>query len=77
MLSRVQLFVTPWTIACQAPLSVGFPRQEHWTGLPFSSLGDFPDLGIEPMSCLLFTWLKMKEKKKRIFLTDYYILFQY
>ena len=38
LLSRVQLFVTPWTVAHQAPLSMGFPRQEHWSGLPFPSL---------------------------------------
>ena len=43
-------FVTPWTVAHQAPLSVGFPRQEHWSGLPFPSLGDLPDPGIEPTS---------------------------
>ena len=43
-------FVTLWTVAHQASLSVGFPRQEHWTGLPFPSLGDLPDSGIEPMS---------------------------
>ena len=47
---RAQLFVTPWTVACQAPLSVGFPRQEYWSGLPFPSPGDLPDLGIEPRS---------------------------
>ena len=40
-------FVTPWTAAPQAPLSVGFPRQEYWSGLPFSTLGDPPDPGIE------------------------------
>ena len=38
----------PWTIACQAPLSMGFSRQEYWSGLPFLSLGDLPDPGIEP-----------------------------
>ena len=43
-------FVTPWTVACQAPLSMGFPRQEHCTGLPFPSPGDLPDPGIEPRS---------------------------
>ena len=48
--SHVQLFATPWTIARQAPLSVGFPRQEYWNGLPFPSPGKFPDLGIEPVS---------------------------
>ena len=42
--------MTPWTVACQAPLSMGFPRQEYWSGLPFPPPGDLPDLGIEPMS---------------------------
>ena len=41
---------TPWTVACQAPLSMGFSRQEYWSGLPFPSPGDLPDPGIEPMS---------------------------
>ena len=49
-LSRVQLFVTPRTVACQGPLSMGFRRQEYRSGLPFPSPGDLPDLGIEPMS---------------------------
>ena len=47
-LGHVRLFVTPWTIADQASLSVGFSRQEHWSGLPFPSPGDLPDPGIEP-----------------------------
>ena len=42
---------TPWAGACQAPLSVGFPSQEYWSGLPFPTPGDLPDPGIEP--CLL------------------------
>ena len=42
-------FVTPWTVAHQGPLSMGFPRQESWSGLPFPP-GDFPDPGIEPAS---------------------------
>ena len=46
-LSHVQPFVTPWTITCQAPLSMGFPRQEFWSGLPFPSPGDLPHPGIE------------------------------
>ena len=46
----VQLFVTAWTVAHQAPLSMEFSRQEHWSGLPFPSLGDLPDPGIEPTS---------------------------
>ena len=40
--------VTPWTVACQAPLSMGFSRQEYWSGLPFPSLGDLPNPGIKP-----------------------------
>ena len=49
-LSRVRLFATPWTVAYQAPPSVGFSRQECWSGLPFPSPGDLPDPGIEPGS---------------------------
>ena len=49
-LSRVQLFATPWTIACQAPPSMGFSRQEYWSGLPSPSPGDLPNPGIEPRS---------------------------
>ena len=41
---------TPWTVARQAPLSMGFPRQEYWSGLPFPSPGDLPDPAIEPGS---------------------------
>ena len=48
--SRVQLLVTPWTVARQAPLSMGFSRQEYWSELPFPSSGDLPDPGIEPAS---------------------------
>ena len=43
-------FVTPWTIACQAPVFMGFSRQEYWSGLTFPSPGDLPDSGIEPES---------------------------
>ena len=50
MLSHVQLFVTPWTVAQQAPLSMEFFRQEYRSGLPFPSPGDLPDPGIEPES---------------------------
>ena len=49
-LSRVQTLATPWTVAYQAPPSVGFSRQEYWSGLPFPSPGDLPDPGIEPRS---------------------------
>ena len=50
LLSRVRLFVTPWTVACQAPLSIQFSRQEYWSRLPFPPPGDLPDPGIELMS---------------------------
>ena len=40
----------PWTVVCQAPLSLEFSRQEYWSGLPFPSSGDLPDPGIEPRS---------------------------
>ena len=47
-LSRVQLFATPWTVAHQAPLSMGFSRREYWSGLPFPCPGDLPNPGTEP-----------------------------
>ena len=49
-LSCIRLFATPWTVAYQAPPSMGFSRQEYWSGLPFPSPGDLPDPGIEPGS---------------------------
>jgi len=52
-LSRVWLFATPWTIAHQAPPSMGFSRPEYWNGLPFPSPGDLPNPGIEPRSLAL------------------------
>ena len=48
--SRVQLFVTLWPVAHQAPLSMGFSRQEYWSGLPCPPPGDLPDPGIKPGS---------------------------
>ena len=50
VLGHIQLFATPWTVARQVPLSMGFSRQEYWTGLPFPTPGDLPDPGIESMS---------------------------
>ena len=50
LLSRVQLFGTPWTVAYQAPPSMGFSKQEYWSGLAFPSSGDLPDPGIKPSS---------------------------
>ena len=53
--SRVQLFATPWIIGHQAPLSMGFSRQEYWNELPFPSPGELPNLGIELASpCISF-----------------------
>ena len=48
--SRVQLLVTPWTVTYQGPPSMGFFRQEYWSGVPFPSLGDLPNPEIEPRS---------------------------
>ena len=50
--SSVQLFVTLWTVARQAPLSMGFSRPEHWSGLPYTPPGDLPGPGIEPASLM-------------------------
>ena len=49
----VQLFAPAWTVACQAPLFMGFSRQKYWSRLPFPSPGDLPDLGILPQSSAL------------------------
>ena len=49
-LSRVRLLAIPWTIVYRASLSMGFSRQEYWSGLPFPSPGDLPDPGIKPIS---------------------------
>ena len=48
--SHVRLFPTPWTVDLQAPLSMGFSRQEYWSGLPYPLPGDLPDPGIQPTS---------------------------
>ena len=50
LFSLIQLFATPWTVACQAPLSMEFSGQEYWSGLPLPSPGDLHDPGIKPMS---------------------------
>ena len=56
--------VIPWTIACQAPLSRGFPTQEYWNGLPFPSSGDLPDPGVESVS------LESPALAGRLFITE-------
>ena len=53
LLSRVRLFATLWSVAYQAPPSLGFSRQEYWSGLPFPSPGDLPNPGIKPGSPVL------------------------
>ena len=55
VLSHVRLFAAPWTVAYQASRSMGFSRQEYWSGLPFPSPGDLPNPGIEPRSPALHT----------------------
>ena len=60
-LSRVQLFATLWTVAHQAPLSMGFSRQEYWSGLPFPFPGDLPNPGIEPRSPALQAYTSTSE----------------
>ena len=70
-LSHVQLFATPWTVACQASSSMGFSRQEYWSGLSFPSPGDLPDPGIEPRSCTLQAdstiWATRESLSQRLF----------
>ena len=56
VLSHIQLFAAPWTIAPQAPLSMGFSRQEYWSGLPFPPPRDLPNPGIELVSQHLLHW---------------------
>ena len=63
--------MTPWTIAGQAPLSMGFSRQEYWGGLPFPSPGDLPDPGIEPMCPALAGRLFTSEPPGKPGLTSY------
>ena len=55
VLSCVRLLATPWTVARRAPLSMGFPRQEYWRGLPFPSAGDLPKPGMKPQSLVSAT----------------------
>ena len=68
LFSHVQLFVTPWNVACWAPLSMGFSWQEYWTGFPFPSPGDLPYLEIKPTSScigrqILYHWASWEVQK--------------
>ena len=69
-LSHVQLFVTTWTVAYQATPSMGFSRQEYWSGLPFFSPGDLPNLGIKPESLALQTHPLPSEPPRKPFLSE-------
>ena len=64
---------TPWTVACQSPLSLGFPRQEYWTGLPFPSPEDLPNPGIEPESPALHAYSLPTELRGKPRTTRYHI----
>ena len=76
-LSRVRLFATPWTVAFQAPPSMGFSRQEYWSGLPFPSPGDLPDARIEPRSpAFQADALNLWATKKCLNVDNYFIFFQ-
>ena len=69
-----QLFVTPWIIACQVSLSMGFPRQEYWSGLSFPPLGDLPDPGIENVSPALAGGFFTTEPPEKPIYSSMYIL---
>ena len=76
--SCVRLFAAPWTVAYQAPLSMGFSRQEYWIGLPFPSPGDLPDPGIEPRSpALQANALPSKPPGKSIYIYIYMYIYTY
>ena len=69
VLSPVQLFLTPWTVAPQAPLSMEFPRQEYWSVLPFPSPGDLPDPSIDRQ--ILYygvTWEALRVSSETLFI---------
>ena len=64
-LSCVRLFVTPWTVAHQAPWSMGFSRHEYWSGLPFPSAGDLPNPEIKPRSPTLLADTLLSELPRK------------
>ena len=76
-LSRVQLFATPWTVAQKAPQSMGFSRQEYWSGLPFPSPGDLPDSGFEPRCPALQAYALTSEPPGKIPNENIQIHFQF
>ena len=79
-LSHVRLFATPLTVAHQAPPSMGFSRQENWSGLPFPPPGDLPDPGIEPGSPALQADASLSEPPGKpiiLFFCSISVLFSY
>ena len=73
-LSRVQLLETPWPVAHQAPPSLGFSRQEYWSGLPFPSPGDLPNPGIESRSPALEADALTSEPPIKNFILEEYLI---
>ena len=74
VLSCFQLFVTPWTVARQASLSMGFPRQDYWSGLPFPFPGDLPNPGIKPVSpALQVDSLPLRHQKAQQCYCNYFL----
>ena len=71
--SHVRLFATPWTVAYQAPPSIGFSRQEYWSGLPFPSPGDLPDPGIKPRSPAFQADALTSEPRASVYMYTIYI----
>ena len=63
--------MTPWTVACQAPLSMGFPRQEYWSGLPFPPSVNLPDPGIESTSPILTSGFFTTELPGKLLMSVY------
>ena len=74
LVNHVQLFATPWTAAHQAPLSMEFPRQEYWSGLPFPFPGDLLNPGIELMSTAWKTDSLPSEPPGKLFKKDTWVL---
>ena len=70
-LSCVQLFVISWTLAPQAPLSMGLFRQECWSGLPFSPPGDLPEPGIKPVSLALAGGFFTSDSNRDLLITNF------
>ena len=77
LLSHVRLFATPRTVACQAPPSMGFSRQNYWSGLPFPSPGDIPNPGIKPGSPSLQTGALPSEPPGKPLLMEVLINYYY